>query len=113
MKGRRQLALAFALAAALPTAGAQDAAPDPAEAGRKIYVYSCQRCHGLNLATNGIGFDLRTFPAHDKARFLRSVMQGKNAMPAWGGTLKPEQLDLLWAYIGSVNGWKPAASAPQ
>ena len=34
-------------------------------------------------------------------------------MPAWGGTLKPEQMDLIWAYIGSVNGWKTAASAPQ
>lgn len=110
MKGRRTLALTLALAALLPAAGAQEAAPaDPAEAGRKIYVYSCQRCHGLNLATNGIGFDLRTFPEHDKARFLRSVTQGKNGMPAWGGTLKPEQMDLLWAYIGSVNGWKAAA----
>ncbi len=107
------LALALALAAAWPAAGAQEAAPDPAAAGRKIYVSSCQRCHGLNLATNGIGFDLRTFPAQDKERFVRSVTHGKNAMPAWGGTLKPEQIDLLWAYIGSVNGWKTAASAPQ
>ena len=78
---------------------------DAAEAGRKIYVASCQRCHGLRLATNGIGFDLRTFPAHDKARFLRSVTNGKGAMPAWGATLKPAQMDLIWAYIGSVNGW--------
>jgi len=114
MSGRRRLALALVLAAAGAAASAQETAPpDPAEAGRKIYVYSCQRCHGLNLATNGIGFDLRTFPEHDKARFVRSVTHGKNAMPAWGGTLKPEQLDLLWAYIGSVNSWKSAASAPQ
>ena len=34
-------------------------------------------------------------------------------MPAWGGTLRPEQMDLIWAYIGSVNGWTMAASAPQ
>ncbi|QTN24794.1 cytochrome c [Rhizobacter sp. AJA081-3] len=113
MNGRGRLVLAFVLAASGAAASAQEAAPpDPAEAGRKIYVYSCQRCHGLNLATNGIGFDLRTFPEHDKARFVRSVMHGKNAMPAWAGTLKPEQLDLLWAYIGSVNGWK-AAAAPK
>ena len=76
------------------------------------YVSSCQRCHGINLATNGIGFDLRTFPQQDKERFLRSVTNGVRAMPAWGGTLKPEQIDLIWAYIGSVNGWK-ATSAPQ
>ncbi len=108
MFGRRLLALAL-LAAASAAASAQDAA----EAGRKLYVSSCQRCHGIKLATNGIGFDLRTFPQHDKERFLRSVTNGKGAMPAWGGTLKPEQMDLIWAYIGSVNGWTMAASAPQ
>lgn len=103
------------LGAAGSAAHAQDAAPDPAaaaEAGRRLYAMSCQRCHGLNLVTNGIGFDLRSFPPHDKPRFVRSVTDGLRAMPAWGGTLKPEQIDLLWTYIGSVNGW-PAASAPR
>lgn len=95
------------------TVQAQEVAPDPAEAGRRLYVMSCQRCHGINLATNGIGFDLRTFPPHDKARFVRSVTEGLRAMPAWGAVLKPGQLDLLWAYIGSVNRWDAAASAPQ
>ena len=113
MSGRARVAFALALAAAWPAASAQEAVPDPAEAGRKLYISSCQRCHGINLASNGIGFDLRTFPPHDKERFLRSVTNGLRAMPAWGGTLKPEQLDLIWAYIGSVNGWKTAASAPQ
>ena len=115
MNGRRRLGLAFALAIASAVAGAQQAAAgssEAAEAGRKIYVSSCTRCHGINLVTNGIGFDLRTFPSHDKERFVRSVINGKGAMPAWGGTLKPEQIDLLWAYIGAVNGWKPAP-APQ
>ena len=91
--------------AALPAARAADEPPSAAEAGRKIYVSSCTRCHGINLATNGIGFVGRTFPQGDKERFVRSVMNGKGAMPAWAGTLKPEQIDLLWAYIGSVNGW--------
>jgi len=111
-RGRIALALALApaLAAAWPPAVAQEGAVDPAEAGRKIYVGTCQRCHGINLATNGIGFDLRTFPQHDKERFLRSVTNGLRAMPAWGGTLKPEQMELIWAYIGSVNGWKPATT---
>ncbi|MFT3955032.1 MAG: cytochrome c [Piscinibacter sp.] len=112
MKVRRRIVLALVLAAASAAAGAQVAGAEAAEAGRKLYVSSCTRCHGINLVTNGIGFDLRTFPQNDKERFVRSVSQGKGAMPAWGGTLKPEQIDLLWAYIGSVNGWKPA-SAPQ
>lgn len=113
-----RLAVLFAaglgLAAGVGAVQAQDVAagtatpPDratQAEAGRRVYVMSCQRCHGINLATNGIGFDLRTFPAHDRARFERSVTQGLRAMPAWGGVLKPGQLDQIWAYIGSVNGW--------
>jgi mono/diheme cytochrome c family protein len=40
------------------------------------------------------------------------VTNGVRAMPAWGTTLKPEQIDLLWAYIGAVNGWK-AEPAPR
>jgi cytochrome c55X len=111
MTGRRRIALALALVAAWPAAGAQQADSSAAEAGRKIYVSSCERCHGINLATNGIGFDLRTFPQNDKERFLRSVTNGLRAMPAWGGTLKPEQMELIWAYIGSVNGWKATPAA--
>jgi cytochrome c55X len=107
----RGLALALPLAAAPAAAFAQDGQADAAAAGRRIYTMSCQRCHGLNLATNGIGFDLRKFPEHDKERFLRSVTNGLRAMPAWGGTLKPEQMDLVWAYIGSVNGWASTATA--
>ena len=108
MSRRRRIALTLALVVAGPAAAAQPAAAEAAEAGRKLYVSACQRCHGIELATNGIGFDLRTFPQHDKERFVRSVTQGLRAMPAWGETLKPEQIDLIWAYIGAVNGWKPA-----
>jgi len=112
---RLALLLASSLVLLATNGQAQTAGPatpaEQAEAGRRVYVMSCQRCHGINLATNGIGFDLRTFPAHDRERFYRSVLQGVRAMPAWGGTLKPGQLDQLWAYIGSVNGWAVAAQA--
>jgi len=106
VRDTRSIALATALAAACWAAGAQDAPLEPAEAGRKIYISSCQRCHGINLATNGIGFDLRTFPQDDKERFVRSVTNGLRAMPAWSATLRAEQIDLIWAYVGAVNGWK-------
>lgn len=94
-------------------AGAQDtAAPAPApvvapaDAGRRVYTNYCARCHGLNLAVGSSAFfDLRTFPKDDKERFLNSVTNGKRAMPAWGGIVKPEEMDLIWAYIGQVNGW--------
>ena len=85
---------------------------EAAVAASSVYVSACQRCHGINLVTNGIGFDLRTFPPNDKERFVRSVTEGVRAMPAWGPTLKRDQLDLLWAYLGAVNGWE-AGAAPR
>jgi cytochrome c55X len=108
MKRRRRLAFALGLLAVGAGASAQEdaaSAPD-IDAGRRLYINSCQRCHGINLATNGIGFDLRTFPRDDKERFVRSVTNGLRAMPAWSATLRAEQIDLIWAYVGSVNGWK-------
>lgn len=104
------MALALALLAILPAARAADVSQ--VDLGRRTYTSMCARCHGLNLVSNGIGFDLRTFPAHDKERFVRSVTKGLRAMPAWEGIVKPEQIDAIWAYIGSVNGW-PAAAAAQ
>jgi mono/diheme cytochrome c family protein len=100
-----RFALALLVMAGPAAHAQQDAPVDPAEAGRKVYVYSCQRCHGIRLASMGIGFDLRTFPKDDKARFVESVTNGKRAMPAWKGIVKPEEIEAIWAYIGSVNGW--------
>ena len=42
----------------------------------------------------------------DQERFVSSVSRGVRAMPAWEGTVKPEEIEAIWAYIGSVNGWK-------
>jgi mono/diheme cytochrome c family protein len=40
-----------------------------------------------------------TFPKDSASRFRNSVSKGKNAMPPWGGLLKPEEIDALWAYV--------------
>ncbi|MCP5272503.1 MAG: cytochrome c [Burkholderiaceae bacterium] len=110
---RRGVFLGVALAAtllAMPAARADDALTP--EAGRKAYTGFCARCHGLNLVVSGGGaFDLRRFPADDKARFLHSVNKGLRAMPAWEGIAKPVQIEAIWRYIGSVNGWPPEAMA--
>ena len=110
---RRGVYLGVALAAtllAMPAARADDALTP--EAGRKAYTGFCARCHGLNLVVSGGGaFDLRRFPADDKARFLHSVNKGLRAMPAWEGIAKPVQIEAIWRYIGSVNGWPPEAMA--
>jgi mono/diheme cytochrome c family protein len=88
------------------------AEPGPtAEAGHKIYTSFCVRCHGVNLAVSSPAFfDLRTFPKDEKERFVHSVSMGKRAMPAWGSIVKPVEIDALWKYIGSVNGWKADAA---
>jgi mono/diheme cytochrome c family protein len=99
--------------AASPTAAGAGVAPasDPgaaalADLGRRTYIGMCARCHGINLVTQGIGFDLRKFPADGRERFNKSVTQGVKAMPGFGTSISPAQLDGLWAYLGSVNGWK-------
>jgi len=106
---RRIAAALLAVVLALPAARADE--PTPVERGRKSYTSYCARCHGLGLVTTGAGFDLRTFPAHDKERFERSVNKGLRAMPAWEGIVKPGEVDAIWAYVGSVNGWAPPAPA--
>lgn len=78
-------------------------APTP-EAGRKAYTSYCTRCHGINLVVSGGAFyDLRNFPKDDKERFVRSVTKGLRAMPAWEGIVKPEEMEAIWLYIGTVN----------
>ena len=104
----RGCAAALLALLALPLQAQTPPPADPAtatEAGRKLYVLSCQRCHGIDLVSCGIGTDLRQFPQAEKERFVRSVLQGVRAMPAWSVTMKPDQVELIWAYVGRVNGW--------
>lgn len=95
-----------AAAASEPEAEPEDAPvrvdPVLVKAGAERYNMYCQRCHGLNMVNQGGGsFDLRTFPLHDKARFVNSVTKGKRAMPAWGGVLRTDDLEALWNYIAN------------
>jgi len=32
------------------------------------------------------------------------VTRGKNQMPPWGGLLKPEEVEALWAYVVAGGG---------
>lgn len=101
---RHQVQTAALVAAVFFTApvwsqgGATD--PDLAKKGKQIYYINCTRCHGVNMVSSAAGFfDLRTFPANEKPRFVDSVTNGKRAMPAWGATLKSDDIDALWAYV--------------
>lgn len=77
------------------------ATPEAIKQGKRLYASVCARCHGVNLVNAGAStFDLRTFPLDQKARFVQSVLKGKGAMPAWEGSVTPEEVEALWAYVG-------------
>jgi len=109
------LALSGCVAAQTPTplpeipSSATTVVPS-SDLGRRAYTTYCTRCHGINLVVGSSAFfDLRTFPPEDKERFLNSVSKGLRAMPAWGGIVKPHEMESIWLYIGSVNGWTNSA----
>jgi mono/diheme cytochrome c family protein len=93
-----RVAVAVILIALPVAASAEDAAA--VRKGAKIYENNCSTCHGDDLQNNsGIAFDLRRLHADEHARFVNSVLHGKNVMPAWAGKLSDDQIESLWAYI--------------
>lgn len=93
------VATPIAEAIAAPTSAAT---PDAIKQGKRVYASACARCHGVNLVnTSASTFDLRTFPRDQKPRFVQSVLHGKGAMPAWEGSVTPEEVEALWAYISA------------
>ena len=52
------------------------------------------------MAAGSVADNLRQFRHEDKARFMHSVIKGKNGrMPPWGDLLSREDIDDLWAYV--------------
>jgi cytochrome c6 len=108
MQGRWLFGAAVVLAAVSAWAGAPRFATDAIDKGREQYNRVCVQCHGRNLINAGTTvFDLRKFPVDQPDRFKQSVLQGKGAMPSWKETLSAEQIDWLWAYVGSRGGKEP------
>ncbi len=97
---------AIGVAMVIATAAAQQAAfpPEQVRQGAAAYAHNCSPCHGPRLYGEESAFDLRTFPHDQRERFINSVTRGKNQMPPWGGLLKPDEIDALWAYV--VTGEK-------
>jgi mono/diheme cytochrome c family protein len=96
------------LAVAPALAGERRFAADAIDKGREQYNRICVQCHGRNLINAGTTvYDLRKFPVDQPERFRQAVLQGRGAMPSWKETLTPEQLEWLWAYVGSRGGKEP------
>ena len=78
------------------------------ERGRDQFHRTCAQCHGRNMVNSGTTvFDLRKFPLDQQDRFYNSVTNGKGNMPSFKDALSPEQLDLLWAFVGTRGGKEP------
>ena len=75
------------------------------EQGRDQFHRTCAQCHGRNMVNAGTTvYDLRKFPLNDADRFQTSVAHGRGNMPSFKDALSPEQIGLLWAYVGSRGG---------
>jgi mono/diheme cytochrome c family protein len=83
--------------AAVQPSNAQD--QSKIAAGAKTFSEYCSTCHGDDLVSSGLTFDLRRLKAGDRQRFENSVLNGKNQMPPWKGVINAEQIDTLWNYI--------------
>lgn len=83
-------------------------AADDIAAGSLQYNRTCAQCHGRNMVNSGTtSYDLRRFPVDQLDRFLLSVTKGKGNMPSFENALTPEQIKVLWAYVGSRGGKEP------
>lgn len=75
------------------------------ESGRAQFHRTCAQCHGRNMVNSGTTiYDLRKFPVDDPERFKHSVTEGKGNMPSFKEALTPEQVSVLWAYVGTRGG---------
>ena len=73
--------------------------PETIKQGSGIYSQNCAPCHGPRMQDPEGAFDLRKFPADGYERFVRSVTNGKNSMPPWGGLFNAAEIESLWAYV--------------
>jgi len=68
--------------------------------GKEIYQDTCAACHGRDMVSSGLAFDLRKFPIAEFDRFQKAVMNGKPpGMPGWRNQLSAEDVKAIWDYV--------------
>ena len=72
--------------------------PEQVKKGAETFATFCTPCHGERMENPEL-FDLKKFPRGERARFINSVTNGKNAMPPWRGQLQPDEIEALWSYV--------------
>jgi cytochrome c6 len=105
----KKLQFALVCVAALNGAAHSQNAPQftaaAIEQGRDQFHRTCAQCHGRNMVNAGTTtYDLRKFPVDQPDRFVNSVTNGKGNMPSFKDALSTEQINALWAYVGSRGG---------
>ncbi len=104
----RMLAVLAAPLACLAQANTVRFTAEQVEAGREQFHRTCAQCHGRNMVNSGTTvYDLRKFPTDQEDRFRHSVTNGKGNMPSFKEALTPEQVAMLWAYVGTRGGKEP------
>jgi mono/diheme cytochrome c family protein len=88
----------------LKTEGGEEAAGGAAD-GAALFTQNCAGCHTLKAAnaTGTVGPNLDTLGA-DEATVQKQVENGGGGMPAFKGTLSPEEITALAKYVSSVAG---------
>ena len=103
-----KLVTVLALALALGVAAWAD------DASMKLYQMKCVACHGADgVGGTPAGKALKVTDFHDPdvqkmsdADLTTIIAMGKNKMPAYGKTLKPEEIKGLVAYVRELGGKK-------
>lgn len=110
---KRLLSIAL-LAIAIFTVGfGRPALAADAANGAKVFSNNCAACHvgggNVVMAQKTLKKDvLEKFGMNSLAAITNQVTNGKNAMPAFKGRLKPEQIEDVATYVleQSEKGWK-------
>jgi len=102
------------LAALLVLGLALSASARADDASAALYKAKCAGCHGPDgVGSTTVGKALKITDFHDPdvqkmsdADLATIITMGKNKMPAYGKTLKPEEIKGLVAYVRELGGKK-------
>lgn len=84
-----------------------------AAAGKAVFTANCNACHlggknAVNPAKTLSKADLEKYGMYSAEAIINQVTNGKGAMPAFKGRLKPEQINNVAAYVleQAEKGWQ-------